>query len=68
MFNKEFSRDFIKAVANGERLDEVKKLSPVQSMQLGLAVRQLEEEQGVFRDKVQYDDATITKFIKDRNK
>jgi hypothetical protein len=68
MFNKEFSRDFIKAVANGERLDEVKDLSPVQSMQLGLAVRQLEEEQGVFRDKVQYDDAAITKFIKDRNK
>lgn len=47
-------------------MDEVKKLSPLQAMQLGLAVRQLEEEQGVKRDAVQFDNDKISNFMKER--
>lgn len=63
-----FEKEFIEAVQRGEKVDEVKKLSTLQAMQLGLAVRQLEEEQGVKRDAVQFDNDAISNFIKERNK
>lgn len=63
-----FDKDFIEAVANGEKAEEVKKLSPLEAMMLGLAVRQLEEEQGVNKQAVNFDNEAIGKFMKDRNK
>lgn len=63
-----FSKEFIEAVANGEKVDEVKKLNPIQALNLGLAVRQFEEEQGIKKDAVQFDNDEIGKALKERNK
>jgi hypothetical protein len=36
-----FDKDFIKAVANGDKLDEVKQLTPLEAFELGLLVKKL---------------------------
>ncbi|MEY8191096.1 hypothetical protein AB4X15_15755 [Peribacillus simplex] len=39
-----FENDFIKAVANGDKLEEVKQLTPLEAFQLGLLVKKYEQE------------------------
>jgi hypothetical protein len=40
-----FNRAFIVAVAKGEKLDEIKQLTPSQALELGLLVKQFEAKQ-----------------------
>ncbi|MGG0788278.1 hypothetical protein ABE132_06000 [Peribacillus simplex] len=57
-------KEFVEAVQRGEKIEELKKLHPLQAMQLGLSVRQLEEEQGVSKDAVQFDNEAIGEALK----
>ncbi|MCT1905265.1 hypothetical protein [Oceanobacillus sojae] len=63
-----WEQSFIESVAKGEKVEEVQKLSQMQAMSLGLAVRDYEEQQGINLDTVQLDNDAIGKFIQDHNK
>ncbi|TDY53729.1 hypothetical protein [Bacillus subtilis] len=59
----QFDKEFVEEVARGGNMDEVKKLSPLEIMNLGIAVRRFEEQQGIKRDAVQFDNDKIGKFM-----
>jgi hypothetical protein len=55
-----FNKDFINAVTNGKRLDEIKNLPPVAKVQLALDI-------GLEMDKDTIDEKAIAEIIKERN-
>jgi hypothetical protein len=64
-----FTKEFIEQVAkDGINIDEVRKLHPLQAMQLGLAVRQFEEQKRIKKYVVNFDNDEIGKILKERVK
>lgn len=57
----------IQAIAEGKIEVDIKAMSPMEALQVGLAVRDYQEQNDLI-EKVGYDYDAIGKFISDRNK
>lgn len=62
-----FTRDFIESVSAGSKFEEVRSLSPLDALKLGLAVKQYEKELGVVEFDKQFDDEAMGNYMMKRN-
>jgi hypothetical protein len=61
------TQDFIEAVSAGTKFKEVRNLSPLDTLRLGIAVKQYEEDLGVTKENTPFDNEAMAKVIIARN-